>query len=234
MAVHLLREIDKLKKQVLSLAAHVEENVRMATQSVENRDQTLAGKVIAHDREIDITEVDVEEECLKILALHQPVAHDLRYIVAILKINHDLERISDLAVNIAERAIALTNLPEPNVEFDIIKMGDMAREMVSRSLDAMINRDTELARKNWFSDDEIDDMNAANHSIIEAQIRKAPDLLEPLLNLLSVSRCLERIADHATNISKDVIYMIEGDIVRHRKKTLKAEAEQKARDGSAD
>ncbi|HMP74617.1 MAG TPA: phosphate signaling complex protein PhoU, partial [Kiritimatiellia bacterium] len=214
MPIHLLREVDKLKKQILSLGAHVEENMRNAVKAVLERDEALAKRVIQEDHLIDTAEVDVEEECLKILALHQPVAHDLRYIVAMLKINHDLERISDLAVTIAKRAVALCSLPEPNVEFEISSMAEKTVQMVARSLDALINRDANLARDNWFSDDEVDAMCARNYDLVEEQIRKHPEHLSALLSLLNVSRNLERIADHATNISKDVIYMIEGEIVR--------------------
>ena len=195
--------------------------MRNAVKAVLERDEALAKRVIQEDHLIDTAEVDVEEECLKILALHQPVAHDLRYIVAMLKINHDLERISDLAVTIAKRAVALCSLPEPNVEFEISSMAEKTVQMVARSLDALINRDANLARDNWFSDDEVDAMCARNYDLVEEQIRKHPEHLSALLSLLNVSRNLERIADHATNISKDVIYMIEGEIVRHRKRAIR-------------
>ena len=195
--------------------------MRNAVKAVLERDEALAKRVIQEDHLIDTAEVDVEEECLKILALHQPVAHDLRYIVAMLKINHDLERISDLAVTIAKRAVALCSLPEPNVEFEISSMAEKTVQMVARSLDALINRDANLARDNWFSDDEVDAMCARNYDLVEEQIRKHPEHLSALLSLLNVSRNLERIADHATNISKDVIYMIEGEIVRHRKRATR-------------
>lgn len=219
MAQHLVREIEKLKKQVLSLAAHVEENVRDAVRSVAERDQALACKVIENDHQIDMAEVDVEEECLKILALYQPVAHDLRYIVAILKINRDLERIGDLAVSIAERSIQMIAKPRPQTTFNLAAMAAMSDAMVARSLDAMINRDANLARTLWLSeDDRIDKMMAEAFDLVEKEIRERPENTEPLMNVLSVARSLERIADHATNIAKDTIYMVEGEIVRHRKR----------------
>lgn len=222
MAVHLMRETEKLKKMVLSLAAHVEDNVRNAVRSVIERDQALAYKTIETDHEIDVAEVDVEEECLKILALHQPVAHDLRYIVAMLKINRDLERIGDLAVNIAERAIQMIAKPRPATTFDLNTMAEKCQTMVARSLDAMINRDAALARSLWLSeDDKIDHMMADAFEMVEKEIRERPELTEPLMNVLSVARSLERIADHATNIAKDTIYMVEGEIVRHRKRKIR-------------
>lgn len=219
MAVHLMRETEKLKKDVLSLAAHVEENVRNAVRSVAERDQSLACKVIEADHEIDMAEVDVEEECLKILALHQPVAHDLRYIVAMLKINRDLERIGDLAVSIAERAIQMSTAPRIKTEFDLNLMSEKCENMVAKSLDAMINRDAALARTIWLSeDDKIDEMTAQAFVLFEKETKASPEYCGSLMNMLSVARSLERIADHATNIAKDTIYMVEGEIVRHRKR----------------
>lgn len=230
MPVHLMRETDKLKKMILSLAAQVEENLRNAVRAVIDRDQSLAYRTIEIDREIDAVEVEVEEECLKILALHQPVAHDLRYIVAIIKINRDLERIGDLAVNIAERAIQLIVKPRPKTSFDLGAMCELCQKMVAQSLDSMINRDAQLAKEIWLSeDDRIDSMMANAFDLVEAEIARHPEHTQPLMDILSVARALERIADHATNIAKDTIYMVEGDIVRHRKrKILAAMAKQNA------
>jgi len=226
MAIHLMLETEKLKKMVLSLAAEVEENVRSAVKSVADRDQALAYRTIETDHQIDIAEVEVEEECLKILALHQPVAHDLRFIVAMLKINRDLERIGDLAVNIAERAIQMMTQPRPKTQFDLSAMSGKCEKMVARSLDAMINRDAQLARDLWLSrDDEIDDLMAQAFVLVEKEIREHPENTESLMNVLSVARSLERIADHATNIAKDTIYMVEGEIVRHRKRKIREQME---------
>jgi phosphate transport system protein len=224
MAIHLIREIDKLKKMILSLAALVEESVNRAVKAVAERDLNLAQLVIESDHEIDKVEVDVEEECLKILALHQPVANDLRFIIAMLKINHDLERIGDLAVSVGERASTLAGLPRPDVDFDLLAMADKVQSMVAHSIDALINKDLTLARRIWMEDDEIDNMNRAMYQQVMQAIRKNPGQLDALLNVLSVARNLERIADHATNIAKDVIYLIQGDIVRHRSREYKADA----------
>lgn len=216
MAIHMIREIEKLKTMILSLAAMVEESCRLAVKAVAERDGDLARKVIDGDHEIDRVEVDVEEECLKILALHQPVAHDLRFIIAMLKINHDLERIGDLAVSIGERALTLSGQARPLLDFDLLAMAERAQAMVSRSIDALINRDVTLARAIWMEDDAVDELNRTMFDQVMAAIQQHPDQLEALLNMLSVSRNLERIADHATNIAKDVVYLIEGEIVRHR------------------
>jgi phosphate transport system protein len=216
MAIHFFREIEKLKRMVVVQAGDVEENLRRAVRAVGDRNDGLAAEVIAHDREMDRTEVDIEEECLKTLALYQPVAHDLRFIVSILKINHDLERIGDLAVNIAERARNLAGVPPPPLVFDVAAMAHSAQQMVAGALDAFINADLEKAQQIWFSDDRVDSENDRAYALLTAAIRRHPEHLDALLALLSVARNLERIADHATNIAKDVIYLIEGEIVRHR------------------
>lgn len=223
MAVHFMRELDNLKKLSLTMAAMVEDNLRLAVKSALDRDEPLARKVIGADHDIDRQEVAVEEECLKILALYQPVAHDLRFVVAMIKINHDLERIGDLAVNIGERAVTLAQRPPLARDFQIQQMSDMVQQMVGRSLDALINLDAKLARDIWMADDEADRRNRELLGAVEEEIQRDPSQLQSLLALTSISRTLERIGDHATNIAKDVIYMIEGDIVRHRGRFLRAQ-----------
>ena len=216
MPVHLHREIENLKKEILTVGAIAEQSVREATRAIEHRDEALARSVIEKDITLDQMEVEVEESCLKILALHQPVATDLRFIVAVLKINNDLERVGDLAVNIAERALFLASQPEVNIEFDFMTMAVKTQEMLKKSLDALVNLDARLARKVCGCDDEIDAMNRQMYLIVQEAINAHPDQVEALIHLLSASRHLERIADHATNIAEDVIYMIEGEIVRHK------------------
>jgi len=216
MRVRLQKDLDKLTEQIISLAALVEEQVRIAMKAVEYRDVALARKVIEGDLKIDHMEVDVEEECLKILALHQPVADHLRYIVAVLKMNNDLERIGDLAVNIAERAEFISRQEPIPVPFDYFAMAQNAQEMLAKSLDALVNRDLALAYRVCAQDDEVDTMKAVLQEQFINEIRKSQTNMESLLNLLLISRHLERVADHATNIAEDVIYMISGDIHRHR------------------
>ncbi len=221
MAKHLQREIENLKKKLLALSARVETAVRDATLSIEKRDADLAQKIIADDINIDNIEVEVEEDCLKILALHQPVAIDLRFIVAVLKINNDLERIGDLAVNIAERAAYLADQPKVNISLDFIDMAHNAQSMLKKSLDALINHDAELAHKVCASDDVVDAMNREMYLKVQKAIQTNPNQIESLTHLLSASRHLERIADLATNIAEDVIYMIDGQIVRHKTENYK-------------
>ncbi len=221
MPVHLQREIENLKKNLMTLGAMVEKAVREATLSIETRDCDMAQKTIQNDPEIDRMEVDIEEDCLKILALHQPVAIDLRFIVAVLKINAELERIGDMAVNIAERSSFLSKHSRVGLSLGLVEMADKSQDMLKHSLDALVDLNPSLAQDVCAADDEVDAMNRQMYMKIEDAIRKQPDQLESLIHLLSVSRHLERIADHATNIAEDVIYMVEGRIARHRTEEYK-------------
>lgn len=215
MTVHMKREIDRLKQMLMSLCEVVEENLRQAVKSIKERDVKLAKKVIETDTRIDQMEVDVEEESLKILALYQPVAIDLRFIVTALKINNDLERIGDLAVNLAERSTFLAGRQKVDVPFDFDEMTEKTKSMLRKSLEALVRMDSKLAYEVCAADDEIDAMDRQMHVIVQNAIHARPEQTESLIHLLSASRHLERVADHATNIAEDVIYMIEGRIVRH-------------------
>ena len=220
MAVHLQRELGSLKNRMLSLCALVEDDVRQAVQAVDRREPALARQVIERDLQVDHEEVSIEEECLKLLALHQPVANDLRFIVAVLKLNNDLERIADLAVNIAERALFLSSQTPLDIPYDFSAIAAKTQAMLRQSIDALINRDADLARKVGLADDEVDAINREAFNRVTSMIKSHPDDLDSLIALLSVSRYLERIADHASNIAEDVIYLIEGRIVRHQHKAL--------------
>lgn len=224
MPVHLEREIENLKKDILTLAAMVELSVREATLAIQNRDEVLAQRVMGNDIRIDEMEVEIEESCLKTLALHQPVATDLRFIIAVLKINNDLERVGDLAVNVAERAAFLASQPPVDISFDFVAMARKAQQMLKESLDALVNLSADTARRVCASDDEIDGMNRRMYLIVQDAIRARPQQIESLIHMLSASRHIERIADHATNIAEDVIYMIEGEIVRHKAEEYRYQA----------
>ncbi len=215
MTLHMQRELEKLKKSILALSAVVEETVQQSVQALENLNVDLAEKVIANDDLIDDMEVDFEEECLKILALHQPVANDLRFIIAVLKINNDLERIGDLATNIADRALSLAAEERIPVPFDFSGMADKVEQMLKKSIDALVNYDLRLAAQVCKMDDEVDSLHKSTYQQVKEEIRRHPQRLESLVHYLSVSRHLERIADLATNLAEDVIYLIEGNIVRH-------------------
>ena len=208
--VHLQNEIDKIKSMILSLGTTIEEAMRNAVISLTMRNTRLAMEVIDGDQVIDQKEVDIEEECLKALALHQPVANDLRLIVAVLKINNDLERIGDLAVNIAERAVFLSTRDPVEIPFDLSSMAHKTELMLKKSLDSFIKLDTQLAREVLVSDDEVDAMNREVYQRIEQAALVYPQNLNCLIQLLSASKYLERAADHTTNIAEDVIYLVEG------------------------
>jgi len=216
MTTHLQREIENLKKKILGMSAEVEESLRNAVEALVKRDVRLAQVVMDGDRRIDHMEVEIEEDCLKILALHQPVAIDLRYVVAVLKINNDLERIGDEAVNVAERAAYLATHPPIDLPLDFKGMATKAQFMVSRSIDALVNLDTAVAQHVRASDDEVDEMNRHMYQLIQEYVGTHPERVTESIHLLSTSRHLERIADQATNIAEDVIYMVEGEIVRHQ------------------
>ncbi|MGD9209936.1 MAG: phosphate signaling complex protein PhoU [Desulfobacteraceae bacterium] len=219
MTKHFQRELGKIKKMILSLGAIVEERVRMAGRSMEDWDAELATRIISTDHEVDEMEVEIEEECLKILALHQPVAVDLRFIIAVIKINNDLERIGDQAVNIAERIETIVRHGTPNeTYFNYSDMAAKAERMLKMSLDALVNLDVDLAFKILLLDNEVDAIKTEAYDRIKAALREEDSQQQGLLiNLLLISRHIERLADHATNIAEEVIYLIEGEIVRHGK-----------------
>lgn len=214
--MHLQREIEGLKKQLLALCAVVEDQVQTAIDAFLARDAEAAHAVEERDAEVDRREVEVEEECLKILALHQPVAVDLRLIVASLKINNDLEQIGDLAVNIAKKAAAIAVEQPLDFTLDIAGMWRKTESMLRDSLDALVNMDAALAEEVRARDDDVDRMKHEMRTQIEEAAKRYPDRANCLLKYLAVSRNLERIADYAVNIAEDVIYMVTGAIARHQ------------------
>lgn len=213
---HLQKELDKIKKRVLSLGALVEDRVHKVSQVIEKRDLFEAGQIIKLDYEVDETEVEIEEECLKVLALHQPVAVDLRFLIAVIKINNDLERIADETVNIAQRVTSIAKQNNASdFRYDYGPMTEKVASMLRMSLDALVNLDADIAFKVCLMDDEVDELHHAAYDRIKSVMKQHPDDIRHLLNLFLISRHLERVADHATNIAEEVIYMIEGEIVRH-------------------
>ncbi len=218
MPKRLQKDIEKIKKMVLSLGAMVEERIRMAIKAIETWDAGLAEEIIRRDYEIDELEIEVEEECLKILALHQPVAVDLRFLIATIKINSELERIGDEAVNIANRVRNISKRRKLDLSFDFTIMAEKAATMLRLSLDALVNLDQDLAFKVLTLDDEVDLMHREIYDRIKEVMSQNPDYVGYLINLYTTSRHLERVGDHSTNIAEEVIYLIEGEIIRHRVK----------------
>lgn len=215
MSVHLQREVDHIKQRLLSLSALVEEQLRMALRAIVDSDQDLARAVCDRDNQVDQLEVEIEEECLKTLALYQPVAVDLRFLVAVLKINNDLERIGDLAVNLARKSGKLASMSSLDAPFDLTTMWERTQAMLRDSIDALVNLDARLADSVCIRDDEVDAMKHHIRRLGQEMIEQEPARAESLLTLMAVARNLERVADHATNIAEDVIYMVEGRIIRH-------------------
>jgi phosphate transport system protein len=220
MAKHLQNELNKLKLQLLSLGAAVEESVQKAVKSVATRDINLAKEILESDEIIDKLEVEVEEEALKILALYQPVANDLRMVVAILKINNDLERIGDLSVNIAEQAYYVGQHKNLQLPFDFQTMAEKTAQMLKKSLDSLVKYDANLAYEVCYADDEVDKIHRSLYPILYSEVKREPNNIEIMIRFLSISRNVERIADYTTNIAEDVIYMINGSIVRHQQETF--------------
>lgn len=216
MASHLDKELNSLKKELLSLSSTVELNLSRAVRSLREKNELLAKEVKEEDKEIDLKEVEVEEECLKILALHQPVAVDLRFVIACLKINNDLERIGDLAVGIAKRGRNLITQHQLKAPFDYEEMARKTKHMLSQSLNAFVTQDLQLAKQVCKSDDEVDALNKEAYNKVFQSLREsAEEQMECLIHYLQIANSLERIADYATNIAEDVIYMVEGKIIRH-------------------
>ena len=216
MTKHIERQIAHLKERILRVGTLVEEAISKSITALINRDVALAQRVMASDEEIDRMEVEVEEECLKILALYQPVAADLRLVVAVLKINNDLERMGDLAKNIAKRVSQLAGGKPYELPPEIRTMATQAQDMVKQCLDAVVSADPLLARQVREEDDAVDAARQRIQRRMMQGIKDDPENVESLLRINSVSKHIERIADMATNVAEDVIYMVEGDIVRHR------------------
>lgn len=218
MSKHLVRDLENLQRKILNMAGWVEEAIYKSIQALQEHDKALAQEVIAGDNKIDELDNAVTEECLKLLALHQPVARDLRGIATVFMITTDLERMGDLAADIAERAAALpASVAIPD---KLPRMTDVATSMVRQSLDSFVNLDSKQARRVIRLDDEVDRYNAEIIDELLARMKSSPDLIDPCMSLFSAVRHLERIADHATNIAEDVLYMVDGEIVRHRHQAI--------------
>ena len=215
MSIHLQRDLDGIRKGLLGLAGLVETAIYNSIRSLVERDVELARKVVDGDAAIDAEENHIDEECLKVLALHQPVAVDLRLIASAMMIVVDLERMGDLAEEIAERTIHLATRPPLAIPDEIVSMTDLSISMVRQSLEAFIGVDAEMARRIIRMDEGVNALNNRLIAHILDQMRSNPSQLEENLSLFSVVRCLERIADHATNIAEDVCYLVEGEIIRH-------------------
>lgn len=212
---HLDAELEDLKRQLLLMGALVESQLQDALQALVKRNSDLAVRVVEHDLSVDTLDVEIDESCLRLLALHQPAAGDLRFITTTMKIARELERMSDLAVNIAERAIELNQEPQLKPYIDIPRMAEWAVQMVGESLDAFVNRDAELAQKVCRDDDFLDDLTEQLFRELVSFMLEDTGTITRAARLTFIGKYYERIADHATNIGELVVYMVEGRIVRH-------------------
>ncbi|HET6203196.1 MAG TPA: phosphate signaling complex protein PhoU [Planctomycetota bacterium] len=224
-------DLQDLARRILHIGGLVEGAVERSLVSLLDRDAKLAREVIEGDTVVDDLEIEVEEKCLDMLALQQPVARDLRFIAGVMKINSDLERMADLAVNIAERAEVLATVPPLPFRPDVTRMAAVVKQMTREALDALVRRDETLALRVWERDDEADRLYRELVGEAIEFMRRNPERLGDVLHLLGALRNLERIADHATNVAEDVIFMVEGRVVRHRVLEFKSRRQAAGRGG---
>lgn len=216
MSIHLSNDLTRLKKEILTLGSMVEESINKSILALVNRRAELCNEVIEGDVIIDNKEMEVEDACLKILALHQPVAGDLRYIITVLKVNNYLERMADMACNIAERAEYLSTHDVLDIPDNFLKMAELVKIMTRESLDALVNKNAEQARALIIRDDEIDSCHASViHDMMKMMIADSK-VVKRSFSVMSVSYQLERIADLANNICEDVVFMVDAEVIRHR------------------
>ena len=216
MTKHLERDLNQLSNQISDLGALVAESTSKCMVMLQTFDRGIGKEIVEAEAEVNTTEVDIEEECLKVLALHQPVAGDLRFLIVVLKVNNDLERMGDQVVNIAERVSFLADKERVVADLDFVAMGDIASRMVSQSVKALVKRDSLMAREVLAMDDDLDAMHARTYRVIQDVMAGNPDIVIPAVSYLTISSNLERLGDLATNIAEEIIFMEEGEVIRHR------------------
>lgn len=224
MSIHLNRDLESLHQHILSMCHDVEKVVHRALGELGRPDVVISREIVESDDEIDRWDVRIEDDCLKILALHQPVAGNLRRVSAVMKIAWELERVADVAVNVAERAAGLAGATQIEVPDKLHQMAHAALEMLHLALESFVTKDSHLAREVCTRDDEVDAMNREIIDDLLRVMKSSPDLVEPALHLFSVSRHIERVADHATNIAEDVVYLVDGEIIRHQARLAEGSA----------
>ncbi len=208
--------LEKLKTRVIKMCSLVDEQVQFAIKSFEDENLELAQSVIDRDRKVNKYDVKIDKICQKIFALAQPVAMDLRYIMSSLTINSNLERIGDIAVNIAENVVLIQKKPEFFHDTKLEEMFNLTKRMLKNSIDAFIGGNPELAKEVILTDDVVDRLNAENHQILKSIMKQSPENIEAAVALLVISRELERLADHATNIAEDVFFIVEAQMIKHK------------------
>ncbi|MBI3866676.1 MAG: phosphate signaling complex protein PhoU [Planctomycetia bacterium] len=216
MSSHLTRDMQSLHQHIMAMCTVVEDVVHRAVDELGRPDVAVSREIVDRDDEIDQWDVRIEEVCLKILALHAPLADNLRRVAAVMKIAWELERMADVAVHIAERAAGLVGAPDIHLPEKLHEMARIALSMLRSSLEAFVAKDSRLAREVCAQDDVVDALNREIIGDLVQLMKRSPELVEPAMHLFSASRHVERLADHATNIAEDVVYLVEGEIIRHR------------------
>ncbi|THB77584.1 MAG: phosphate transport system regulatory protein PhoU [Desulfobacteraceae bacterium] len=211
---HLPKGIEKIKKEILALGAMVEDRFKKAVYAIKTEDLELARRIMDTDHEVDQREIEVEEECLKLLALYQPVAVDLRFLVAVIKINNDLERIADYAANISQRFLS-SHAHAQKFRYDYSDMTELTAKMLEMSLDALVGMDLDIAYEVRILDHDVNQMRNEAYDMVQKDIKANPEQVAEIINMYLISRHLERIGDHTKNIAEEVIYLIEGEVIRH-------------------
>ena len=212
---HFQEELDQLKARLLEMGGLAEDRVRSSVRALVDRDGSLVDSVLAGDTPINQLHIEIDSRCVRLLALHQPMAVDLRFILSAVKINTDLERVGDLAINIAEAGVRYLSHPPVKALIDIPRMADIAQQMLRDALDAFVRRDTTLAQQVLDADDALDALKTQVFRELLTYMLADPHTIEPSLDLILISRHLERIGDHATNVAEDVIFMVSARDVRH-------------------
>ncbi|MBP7055283.1 MAG: phosphate signaling complex protein PhoU [Candidatus Omnitrophica bacterium] len=219
---HIDQELKELNKEILRMGAYTEEAIFKSVEALKNRDRDLAKSVVDNDRNIDTLELNIDEKCVDLIARYQPMAKDLRLITTGMKLNTELERISDIAVDIAQRVLEIVDKPILKPLVDIPKLTAIAQHMVKTAVDSFINGDVELAKKVIISDSEADKLrDSITKELVDSYMSKDASTAPRAVQLLLIARFLERICDHATNIAEDVIYMVEAEVVKHHPEKLK-------------
>ncbi len=208
--------LEKLKTRVIKMCSLVDEQVQLAIKAVEEDNLELAQSVIDRDKKVNKYDIKIDKICQKIFALAQPVAMDLRYIMSSLTINSNLERIGDIAVNISENLVLIHKKPEFFHDTKLEEMFNLTKRMLKNSIDAFIGGNPELAKEVILTDDVVDRLNAENHLILKSIMKQSPENIEAAVALLVISRELERLADHATNIAEDVFFIVEAQLIKHK------------------
>ena len=216
MSKHLEKDLVRLSDRISELGSLVFDSTVKCMVMLQNFDQMIADEILRTEDHINKTEVDIEEECLKVLALHQPVAGDLRFLIVVLKVNNDLERMGDQVVNIAERIKFLADKERVVADLDFTSMGEISSKMVNQAVSSLVRRDSASAREVLAMDDELDALHARSYRVLQEAMKQNPEIVTSAVSYLTISANLERLGDLATNIAEDIIFMEEGEVIRHQ------------------